>query len=42
MEEQIRRLNQKLAKIKGNDPVSRARKAALIRALFELLNGVIE
>lgn len=40
MDEQIRRLNQKLAKIKGNDPISRARKAALLKAIFDLMNGV--
>ena len=42
MDEQIRRLNQKLAKIKGNDPISRARKTALLKALFDLMNGVTE
>ena len=40
MDEQIRRLNQKLSKIKGNDAISRARKAALLKAIFELQNGV--
>jgi len=34
--EELRRLNQKLKKIKGNDPISRARKAALLKAIFEL------
>jgi hypothetical protein len=38
--DEIRRLNQKLAKIKGNDPISRARKAALLKVLFDLQNGV--
>lgn len=36
MDEQIRRLNEKLAKIKGNDPVSRARKAAIMREICRL------
>lgn len=35
-EEQLRRLNQKLKKIKGNDPISQTRKAQLLRAIFEL------
>ena len=37
MEEEIRRLNKKLKAIKGNDPVSRARKAALLLALCALM-----
>lgn len=37
--DEITRLNQKLAKIKGNDAISRARKAALLKAIFELMNG---
>ena len=40
--EELRRLNQKLKKIKGNDPISRARKAALLKAIFELQQGVGE
>lgn len=35
-EEEIKRLNKKLKAIKGNDPISRARKAALLRSLTEL------
>lgn len=34
--EEIKRLNKKLKKIKGTDPISQARKAALIRAIYEL------
>lgn len=34
--DEIIRLNKKLKAIKGNDPISRARKAALIRAIYEL------
>lgn len=34
--EQIKRLNKRLVKIKGNDPVSQARRAELIRAIFVL------
>ena len=37
MDEQIRRLNQKLKKIKGNDPISQARRRALLLAICELL-----
>lgn len=37
MDEQIRRLNKKLAKIKGNDPISRARKEALLLAICKLM-----
>ena len=37
MEDEIRRINQKLKKIKGNDPISRARKAALLLALCALM-----
>ena len=40
--EEIKRLNKKLKKIKGDDPISRARKAALLRAIFELQQGTIE
>ena len=36
MEEQIIRLKNKLAKIKGNDPVSRSRRAAIQRQIWEL------
>ena len=35
-EEQLRRLNQKLKKIKGNDAISRTRKAQLLREIFAL------
>ena len=34
--EELERLTRKLNTIKGKDPVSRARRAALIRAVFEL------
>ena len=34
--EEIRRLNKRLARIKGYDPVSQARRAELIRAIFAL------
>ena len=34
--EQLARLNQRLKKIKGNDPISRARKEALLKAIYEL------
>jgi len=36
MNDEIARLNQKLKKIKGNDPISRARKAALIQEICRL------
>lgn len=35
-EEEIKRLNKKLKAIKGNDPISRARKAALLLAIYQL------
>lgn len=35
-EEQLRRLNQKLKKIRGNDAISRTRKAQLLREIFAL------
>lgn len=34
--DEITRLKEKLKKIRGNDPISRARKAALLRAIYEL------
>ena len=34
--EEIMRLTRKLQKIKGDDPISRTKKAALMRAIFEL------
>lgn len=37
MNDQIARLNKKLSQIKGNDPISRARKAALIAEICRLL-----
>ena len=40
--EEIRRLNQKLKKIKGNDPISRSRKAALLMAIYELQQQIAE
>ena len=39
MNDEIARLNQKLKKIKGNDPISRARKAALIQEICRLQAG---
>jgi len=38
MEEKIAKLNAKLKKIKGNDPISRARRDALLMAIYELMN----
>lgn len=35
--DEIKRLNNKLKKIKGNDPISRARRAAILLAIFELM-----
>lgn len=34
--EEITRLKEKLKRITGTDPISRARKAALLRAIYEL------
>jgi len=39
MNEQIERLNKKLSKIKGTDPISRARRAALLLAICDLMQG---
>ena len=39
MNEEIERLNKKLKKIKGNDPISRARKAALLAEICRLQAG---
>ena len=36
MNEQLARLYNKLKKIKGNDPISKARKAALMREICKL------
>lgn len=36
MNDQLERLYQKLKKIKGNDPISRARKAALLIEICRL------
>ena len=36
MQEELKRLNKRLKAIKGSDPVSQARKGALIRAIYEL------
>lgn len=38
MNDQITRLMQKLKKIKGDDPISKARKAALLLAICQLQN----
>ena len=37
MNDQIARLNKKLSKIKGDDPISRARKAVLIAEICRLM-----
>ena len=37
MNDQIARLNKKLSKIKKNDPISRARKAALLAEICKLM-----
>lgn len=40
--EEIKRLNKKLKKIKGNDPISRARKQAILMAIYnyqQMLEG---
>ena len=37
MNDELRRLIQRLQKIKGNDPISRARKAALLKAIQDLM-----
>ena len=37
MNEQIARLNKKLSKIKGDDPISKARKAALLAEICRLM-----
>ena len=42
MNEELKRLNKMLKKIKGNDPISRARKAALLRAIYELQQKLTE
>jgi hypothetical protein len=39
--EEIKRLNKKLKKITGNDPISRARKAALLLAINQLQQEVV-
>ena len=36
MDEEIRRLNERLRKIKGNDPISRARKIAILEAICRI------
>lgn len=36
MEDEIRRLNERLRKIRGNDPISRARKAAIMEAICKI------
>ena len=37
MDDELKRLTQRLQKIKGNDPISRARKAALLKAIQDML-----
>lgn len=39
MNDELRRLIQRLQKIRGNDPISRARKTALLVAIMELQGG---
>ena len=39
MDDMIAKLNAKLKKIKGNDPISRARREALILEIYRLMNG---
>ena len=39
MEEKIAKLNKKLRNIRGNDPISRARREALILEIYRLLNS---
>ena len=41
-QEEIQRLNKKLKKIKGNDPISRARTQALLLAIYELQQEIVE
>ena len=36
MEEEIRRLNERLRKIKGNDPIRRARRIAILEAICRI------
>ena len=42
MDEKIAKLNAKLKKIRGNDPISRARREALMMAIYELMNGAAQ
>ena len=37
-QEQIEKLNRKLRNIRGNDPISRARREAILLAIYELMN----
>ena len=39
MDEKIAKLNKKLLNIRGNDPISRARREALILEIYRLLNS---
>ena len=36
MDDEIRRLNERLRAIRGNDPISRARKAAIMEAICRI------
>lgn len=36
MEEEIRRLNERLKKIRGNDPISRARRIAIMEEICRI------
>lgn len=40
MEEQIIKLRAKLKKIKGNDPISRSRRAAIQKQIWDLMAEV--
>ena len=37
-QEEIEKLNRKLRNIRGNDPISRARREAILLAIYELMN----
>lgn len=37
MQEQIERLQEQLARIRGKDPISRTRRASLTRRILELM-----
>ena len=39
MDEEIRRLNERLRKIRGNDPISRARRIAIMEEICRIRSG---